>query len=152
MVTIDLIDELQSSLNRQGMGHTELSELIHVSKQAVSNWFKRDAIPLDKMIVIANALNDERFKFVVADHILNIRLLVKNEYKSDPLSQLMRVIKEENERNLLNEQLQTILAIPPLNWNIEQKNFVRKFQKEFHEERQAENDLAILLDVALEVR
>ncbi|GAC44536.1 hypothetical protein PLO_0008 [Pediococcus acidilactici NGRI 0510Q] len=108
-------------------------------------------IPLDKLISIADLLKDERFKFVVADYVLDTRLLAKNEYASDPLSQFMRVNKEEEERRLLNEQVQVILAKPVTYWNDEERSFLIKFRKEFSEERQAENDFAIALDEALEV-
>ncbi|MCT1175824.1 XRE family transcriptional regulator [Pediococcus pentosaceus] len=108
-------------------------------------------IPKDKLIYIAYSLNDGRFKFVVSDYVLDTRLLAKNDYGTDPLSQFIRVNKEEGERRLLNEQVQIILAKPVIAWNDEERNFLFKFRKKFSEEQQAENDLAIALDLALEV-
>lgn len=153
MVIEDVMDELDKCLIRNRLTRTQFANALHVSKQAVSNWFSDDnhVIPLDKLISIADLLKDERFKFVVADYVLDMRLLAKNEYASDPLSQFMRVNKEEEERRLLNEQVQVILAKPVTYWNDEERSFLIKFRKEFSEERQAENDFAIALDEALEV-
>ncbi|XRF77296.1 PilZ domain-containing protein [Pediococcus acidilactici] len=140
MVIEDVMDELDKCLIRNRLTRTQFANALHVSKQAVSNWFSSDnhVIPLDKLISIADLLKDERFKFVVADYVLDMRLLVKNEYASDPLSQFMRVNKEEEERRLLNEQVQVILAKPVTYWNDEERSFLIKFRKEFSEERQAE--------------
>jgi transcriptional regulator with XRE-family HTH domain len=146
--------ELSTCLNRKGLTRTEFANQIHVTKQAVSNWFSDDKshiVPTDKLIYIAYLLNDGRFRFVVSDYVLDTRLLVKNDYGSDPLSQFIRVNKEESERRLLNEQIQVILAKVPEIWSTEEYEFMVKFKKEFSEERQAENDFAIALDMALEV-
>jgi hypothetical protein len=146
--------ELNACLSRKGLTRTEFANQIHVTKQAVSNWFSDDKshiIPKDKLIYIAYSLNDRRFKFVVSDYVLDTRLLSKNDYGSDPLSQFIRVNKEESERRLLNEQVQIILAKPAIYWSDEERRFLFKFKKELSEERQAENDLEIALDLALEV-
>ncbi|MCM6793048.1 helix-turn-helix domain-containing protein [Pediococcus pentosaceus] len=150
----DVMSELSACLKRKGLTRTEFANRIHVTKQAVSNWFSDDKshiIPKDKLIYIAYSLNDGRFKFVVSDYVLDTRLLAKNDYGTDPLSQFIRVNKEEGERRLLNEQVQIILAKPVIAWNDEERNFLFKFRKKFSEEQQAENDLAIALDLALEV-
>jgi transcriptional regulator with XRE-family HTH domain len=154
LVIEDVMNELSACLDRKGLTRTEFASQIHVTKQAVSNWFSDDkshVIPTDKLIYVAYSLNDGRFKFVVSDYVLDTRLLAKNDYGTDPLSQLIRVNKEESERRLLNEQLQIILAKPITYWSDEERSFLFKFRKEFSEERQAENDLAIALDLALEV-
>lgn len=151
MVIEDVTAELDKCLKRKELSRTRFAELIHVSKQAVSNWFSSDEhkIPVDKLLYIVNVLDDERFRFVVADYILDTRLLTENSYGKDPLSQFVRVNKEESERRILNEQVTEILA--KTGWSQDEHDFLIKFKKELSEERQAENDFAIALDLALEV-
>ena len=112
MVIEDVTAELDKCLKRKELSRTRFAELIHVSKQAVSNWFSSDEhkIPVDKLLYIVDVLGDERFRFVVADYILDTRLLTENSYGKDPLSQFVRVNKEESERRILNEQVTEILA------------------------------------------
>lgn len=151
MVIEDVTAELDKCLKRKELSRTRFAELIHVSKQAVSNWFSSDEhkIPVDKLLYIVDVLDDERFRFVVADYILDTRLLTENSYGKDPLSQFVRVNKEESERRILNEQVTEILA--KTGWSQGEHDFLIKFRKELSEERQAENDFAIALDLALEV-
>lgn len=151
MVIEDVTAELDKCLKRKELSRTRFAELIHVSKQAVSNWFSSDEhkIPVDKLLYIVDVLDDERFRFVVADYILDTRLLTENSYGKDPLSQFVRVNKEESERRILNEQVTEILA--KTGWSQDEYDFLIKFRKELSEERQAENDFAIALYLALEV-
>ncbi|KRN29208.1 hypothetical protein IV38_GL000088 [Lactobacillus selangorensis] len=100
---IELVDlqavkvELQKAIDRQQLTKDQLAHFIHTTPSNISNFLNPNrGIPDERLRELSEALDDVRFRFVVASYFSQIDLLDNsNEYNDDPQSRLAAIDSNE---------------------------------------------------------
>lgn len=139
---IEIRKEIREAIERTGRTNKQIALEMHVAQSNITNWTNGHANPtIEDLIGLANALNDYKFKRVVASTVLGIDLGIDNRVQDNLFASWFSAKKEERERQELSKKTEAILAVKPECLTREQKSTIRAFYKELDEEVSAEFDL-----------
>lgn len=109
-MSIDIRKDLKDAIDRSGYLQSQIAAEMHLSKSNITNWLRGDRdIPLNRLLGIMNYLDDDLFRYQVAEYLCGLRLLSPEQMSIDiPQTRYIETNKEEAERKALDNKVMWI--------------------------------------------
>ncbi|KRL17653.1 helix-turn-helix domain-containing protein [Lentilactobacillus rapi DSM 19907 = JCM 15042] len=118
---------------------------MHMSKSNITNWLTGDRdIPLSRLLELMNYLDDDLFRYKVAEYLCGLRLLSPDKVSIDiPQTRYIEACKEESERKALQDQVNLIFNKPSESITTDDIQLVNNYLKQLSEETDSENSMKL---------
>ena len=79
MSKIDIRAELKTAIRNSKWDQYEVADKLFMAKSNITNWisYGRPEIPVDKLLMIVKFLDNDHFRYVVADYLLDLKVLMQ---------------------------------------------------------------------------
>lgn len=138
---------LKDAITRSGYSQSQVAAEMHLSKSNITNWLTSDReIPLNRLLGVMNYLDDDLFRYQVAEYLVGLPLLAKDKLSIEiPQTRLFAASQEEKQRKALDDHMLAIFNKPAK--EITQQDFqdVERYFKEFSEEVESEDNMLIAI-------
>lgn len=144
MSKIDIRAELKNAIQESDWQQNLLAEAIHNTKSSISNWlsYDRPEIPVDNLLAIVRVLDDDKFRYIVADYLLDLKVILpENKYAENPAARFLSAKKEVKQVLDLDEQFSMTVVTRPEERTPKDKTDVLKYLKEVNEAISAYTEL-----------
>lgn len=144
MSKIDIRAELKIAIQESDWQQNLLAEAIHNTKSSISNWlnYDRPEIPVENLLAIVRVLDDDHFRYVVADYLLDLKVLIpETKYAESPAGRYLSAKKEVKQVLDLDEEFSMTIVTKPEERTPKDKTDVLKYLKEVNEAISAYTEL-----------
>lgn len=136
MSKIDIRAELKTAIRNSKWDQYEVADKLFMAKSNITNWisYGRPEIPVDKLLMIVKFLDNDHFRYVVADYLLDLKVLMQeSKYIENPAGRFLSAKKEVSQVLDLDESFSMVIVTKPEERTPEDKAAVLKYLKEVDE-------------------
>lgn len=144
-MAIDIRKELKNAITRSGYTQAQVAAEMHLSKSNITNWLTGDRdIPLNRLLDVMNYLEDDLFRYQVAEYLCGLKLLSPDEVSIDiPQTRYIETSKEESERKALDNQAMLIFNKPSAEITKQDIKIVESYLQELSEETDSQTSMQV---------
>ena len=140
-MSVNLVEEFDKALTKTGWTRASLAPQLKVEASAISNWFSRGDIPVNKLQKIVFLLDDYDFATACSEATFHIRVHSERMFKDTPEARYFSQAREESERKALDDRFKILTGIPRQERTGQDRYKMLGFLKELSDEIEEENKL-----------
>ena len=142
---IDIRKDLKDAIDRSGYLQSQIAAELHMSKSNITNWLTGDRdIPLNRLLNVMNYLDDDLFRYQVAEYLCGLRLLSPDQISVDiPQTRFIETSKEETERKALDDKVMLIFNKPASEVTKQDIHDVQFYLQQLSEETDSQTSMQV---------
>ncbi|MBU9788587.1 helix-turn-helix domain-containing protein [Lentilactobacillus sp. G22-6] len=144
-MSIDIRKDLRDVITRSGYSQSQVAAELHMSKSNITNWLTGDRdIPLNRLLDVMNYLDDDLFRYQVAEYLCGLKLLSPDEVSIDiPQTRFIETSKEEAERKALDDKVMLIFNKPASEVTKQDIHDVQFYLQQLSEETDSQTSMQV---------
>lgn len=140
--------DLKDAITRSGYSQSQVAAEMHLSKSNITNWLtsNRD-IPLNRLLGVMNYLDDNLFRYQVAEYLCGLKLLSTGKLSVDiPQTRYIETCKEESERLALQNKVNLIFNKPSQLITSKDIEVVKDYLQQLSEETDSQASMEVSIN------
>lgn len=140
--------DLKDAITRSGYSQSQVAAEMHLSKSNITNWLtsNRD-IPLNRLLGVMNYLDDNLFRYQVAEYLCGLKLLSTGKLSVDiPQTRYIETCKEESERLALQNKVNLIFNKPSQLITSKDIEVVKDYLQQLSEETDSQTSMEVSIN------
>lgn len=137
----NIIDEMLKALERTHYHKSELAADAHLAKSTISMWIANGSIPLDKLPLVANTIDDYEFRTAAAEYAFKIRVHSEAHVVDNPQARYFVQERDEQNRQKQDQEIMVLMSKPKLERTKEDRRRIELYINALDDEVEEESNL-----------